>query len=178
MIHFLLPFLIFQNKMVFFDFSSNSNLSEWMVVDDVVMGGRSDGALYINEAGHAVFQGTVSLENNGGFSSIRHRFPSKKVEGNNKVLIKLKGDGKRYQFRVKANQYDRHSYISYFQTTGEWQTIEILLADLYPTFRGRRLSMSNFPSQTIAEIAFLIGNKKDESFKLEVDFIYLEKLKF
>jgi len=163
--------------MVVFNFSPSSSLSEWAVVDDIVMGGRSDGGLYLNEAGHAVFKGKVSVENNGGFSSIRHRFQQKKVAGYDKVLIKLKGDGKRYQFRLKANKYDRYSYISYFQTSGEWQTVEILLSDFYPTFRGRRLNRPNFSSQAIAEIAFLIGNKKAESFKLEIDTIYLEKLK-
>ena len=60
-----------------FDFSKESDLRNWRIVDDVVMGGKSDGNFYINKDGHATFSGTVSLENNGGFSSVRHWFKPK-----------------------------------------------------------------------------------------------------
>ncbi|WP_286938426.1 MULTISPECIES: hypothetical protein [unclassified Algoriphagus] len=40
-------------------------------------------------------------------------------------------------------------------------------------FRGRDLNMENFPGDQVEEIAFLIGNKKAESFKLEIDYIKL-----
>ncbi len=160
--------------MVIFDFNPNSDFSNWSVVDDVVMGGRSDGQFFINEKGHAQFQGKVSLENNGGFSSVRYRFNEKKITDFQKVVIRLKGDGKRYQYRTKTNSSDRHSYISYFETTGEWQNVTINLTDLYPTFRGRQLSIPNFPAEQMAEIAFLIANKKAETFCLEIDSITLE----
>ena len=133
------------HSMILFDFDSNSDLSNWRIVDDTVMGGRSDGNFGINTAGHGVFQGEVSLENNGGFSSVRYRFPTQKVEGFAIVQLRLKGDGKRYQFRVKSNQADRHSYIYYFQTTEDWQVIEIPLAEMEPKFRGRALNLPNYP---------------------------------
>ena len=57
-----------------FDFNSDANVSRWRVVDDVVMGGRSKGNLKINEEGNGEFYGAVSIENNGGFSSLRYRF--------------------------------------------------------------------------------------------------------
>ena len=160
--------------MLIFDFKPGSDLKNWYVVDDGVMGGLSAGNLQVNEEGHAVFWGYVSLENNGGFSSIRHRFSPKSVEGFEKVVIRLKGDGKKYQFRVKTSRYDRHSYIAYFQTSGEWETIEIPLGDMYPSFRGWELNMPNFPGETMEELAFLVGNKKAEEFKLEIDSIGLE----
>lgn len=167
------PFLIFQD-MIVFDFNSSSDLSAWAIVDDVVMGGRSDGQFFINKKGHAQFEGKVSLENNGGFSSARYRFSEKEITGFQKIVIRLKGDGKRYQFRIKANLSDRHSYISYFETTGEWQDVEISLTDLYPTFRGRQLMIPNFAAKQMAEIAFLVGNKKAEVFCLEIDSIVLK----
>ncbi len=160
--------------MVIFDFNKESDLVNWMVVDDVVMGGRSAGEFNINEAGNAVFRGKVSLENNGGFSSVRYRFKEKEAENYSKFVIRLKGDGKGYQFRAKSDQYDRHSYIYNFQTTGDWQTIEIPMNEMYPGFRGMKLNMPNFPAKKMEEIAFLISNKKAESFKLEIDWIGLE----
>lgn len=166
---FLIP-----ETMVIFDFEQNSDLSNWQVVDDVVMGGRSAGQCAINTEGNAVFRGQISLENNGGFSSLRYRFAEKKVDQYSKAVIRLKGDGNRYQFRIKSNQNDWHSYISYFQTTGDWQTIEIPLSEMYPTFRGRRLDQPNYPGESLAEVAFLIGNKKEQNFNLEIDWIGLE----
>lgn len=122
-----------------------------------------------------MYQGYVSLENNGGFSSLRCRFQPFAMNEYGTVKVRLKGDSKRYQFRVKSSFYERHSYIGYFETSGEWETIDIPLADLYPAFRGRRLRMDNYPGEQLAEIAFLIGNKKEEDFRLELDWIRLEE---
>jgi len=162
------------DPVVVYDFNRDSKDSDWIVVDDVVMGGRSEGGFTLSEKGHGVFSGKVSLENNGGFSSVRHRFASRNVEEFSKFVIRLKGDGKAYQFRVKSEEYDRHSYISYFQTTGEWQTIEINFSEMYPSFRGRKLDMPNFPGKTMEEITFLISNNKEESYRMEVDLIGIE----
>lgn len=161
-------------KMQLVDFGKDSDLSNWYVVDDVVMGGRSDGNFKINEEGHGVFSGKVSLENNGGFSSVRHILETREISDFSVCKIRLKGDGKRYQFRVKKSRYDRYSYIQYFETSGKWETIKINLADMYPTFRGRRLDMPNFPVEFLEEITFLIANKEPESFRLELDWITLE----
>lgn len=164
----LLYIILMFNTIILVDFSEPNSLSDWRIVDDVVMGGRSDGKFYKTQDGNAAFEGRVSLENNGGFSSIRHRFPKLNVEGRNKVKITLKGDGKAYQFRIKSQTSDYFSYISNFTTTGEWEEVEIVLADMYPAFRGRNLNMLNFESSTIEEVAILIGNKKEENFRLEI----------
>ena len=47
------------------------------------------------------------------------------------------------------------------------------MSDMYPAFRGRRLNMNNLQPNAIQEIAFLIGNKKAETFRLEIDSISL-----
>jgi NADH dehydrogenase [ubiquinone] 1 alpha subcomplex assembly factor 1 len=172
----LLSILFFMNtsNFVIFDFNSNANISQWRVVDDVVMGGRSEGDFKVNKEGNGEFYGHVSTDNNGGFSSLRYRFSSIAIKDFQKIVIKLKGDGKKYQFRVKDNVSNYHSFISTFNTNGSWQTITITLSDMYPAFRGRNLNMGNLSSETIEEVAFLIGNKKKEHFKLEIDTIYLE----
>jgi len=158
--------------MMLYDFSQTSSKSDWQIVDDVVMGGRSDGSFSINQNGIGIFSGKVSLENNGGFSSVRHSLNAKVVP-HTKIKITLKGDGKSYQFRIKSSLYDRHSYISEFTTTGNWEEIVIPLSKMYPAFRGRKLEIPNFNSDQISELAFLIGNKKPESFRLEISKIEL-----
>jgi hypothetical protein len=137
------------------------------------MGGRSDGRMAINEDGNAVFYGKVSLENKGGFSSIRHFFPERPVEDYNHIKIRLKGDGKKYQFRVRSERSESHTYAYEFQTSGAWQTILVPMAEMYPTWRGRRLNIPNYPGLTLTEIALLIGNKRNEAFRLEIDSVIL-----
>ncbi len=161
------------SKHIVFDFDKNTTIDKWIIVDDVVMGGKSSGTFAINKDGHGVFQGDVSLENNGGFSSVRYRFEKIQIGGATKVYIKLKGDGKKYQFRVKSNTGDYYSYITSFSTNGSWQEIELKLKDMYPSFLGRRLNSPNFSNDYIEEVALLIGNKKQESFKILLDKIEL-----
>ncbi len=157
-----------------FDFSPDADVSAWTVEDDTVMGGVSDGHFKVNDAGHGVFFGHVSLENNGGFSSLRYRFDKMKVVDFEKICIRLRGDGKRYQCRVKSNMDEKQSYIAYFETTGKWQTVEIDLAGMKPTYRGETPDLPDYPGETMAEFGLLIGNKKEQDFKLELDWLRLE----
>ena len=160
--------LMISDSLILVDFSLNKKDGSWQIVDDVVMGGRSNGNFFISKQGLGVFYGRVSLENNGGFSSLRYRCETLRTEGFTKAVMKLKGDGKKYQFRIKSSQSERHAYIAVFQTTGEWQTVEINLADMYPAFRGMKLNLPNYPAKQLEEIAFLIGNKVEEDFRLEI----------
>jgi len=158
---------------VMFQFNQNSETNKWIVVDDDVMGGESLSTFKLNTDGYGVFGGSISLENNGGFCSVRYGFEKVQLKRNSKIRIKLLGDGKDYQFRIKSNSGDYYSYITSFTTTGEWQEIEIYLKDMYPSFRGRRLDKPNFSDVYFEEITFLIGNKKKEDFKLMIDRIEL-----
>lgn len=172
-IGFVLLMAIFNTTMIY-DFNKNTSTSDWRIIDDGVMGGLSQGKFSIDAEGNGVFAGNVSLENNGGFSSVRYQFEKIKVTKTSKIRIRLKGDGKDYQFRIKDKKTTYFSYITTFKTSGKWETIEINLKDLYPSFRGQTLKLPNFHSASFEEIVFLIGNKKNESFQLVLDKIELE----
>ena len=145
----------------------NNNNNKWYIVNDDVMGGVSKGNIsYINNT--LIFKGEISLDNNGGFSSIRKYPKNIFVNKNNKIVLTLKGDGKTYYLRVKSNINDYYSYTIPFKTTNNWEIITLQLSDFYPTFRGQKLNMDNFNKRTIQEIGFLIGNKKNEEFKIEI----------
>jgi len=162
------------SSQIIFDFNKNSDVRNWIILDDVVMGGESSGTFKLNADGLGVFEGNISLENNGGFSSVRYRFEKTLIiKGYTKIILKIRGDGKKYQFRIKSNSGDYYSYIAPFLTSGEWQEIEIPLKDMYPSFRGRTIDQPNFSNDYIEEITFLIGNKKKEQFKLLIDKIEL-----
>lgn len=166
--------LVLSTNITIFDFNNNSKMDKWIVVDDGVMGGLSKGIITLNNNGHAVYSGYVTTDNNGGFSSVRYNFETMDVSQFKYVVLKIKGDGRLYQFRLKQNLYDRFSYIYYFETNGEWQEIKIPLNTFYPSYRGYKLNQPNFKGESLEEIAFLIGNKKKESFQLIIDRISLE----
>ncbi|MGC1632667.1 MAG: CIA30 family protein, partial [Gelidibacter sp.] len=132
------------------------------------------GEMSINAAGNALFEGFITTENSGGFSSINHPFVEKVVSNYKAVLMLIKGDGKMYQFRIKERLDQPFSYIHEFQTSGEWETIRIPLASFYPSFRGKALNMPNYNGEIMEEVTFLIGNKKKEYFSLEIKCIWLK----
>jgi len=152
-----------QNSM--FDFSLSDAKNGWLIVNDGVMGGLSKGNIEFTEA-QAKFSGNVSTDNNGGFTMVMNRFKQQSLSEYKAFILEVKGDGKAYQFRVKSNAYQSHSYVYSFTTNGKWQTIEIPFSKLEPRYRGRVVDVSNFEGQQIEEMAFLIGNKRKESFEL------------
>ena len=156
-----------------YDFDNQSKISKWVIVNDDVMGGVSSCQLGIDKKGNGVFEGLISTANNGGFSSIRLNLDRIEVSEDSYFKIKLKGDNKKYQLRIKTNRSDYHSYVASFQTSSEWETIKIAVKDMYPSFRGRKLNMKNFSSDYFQQITFLVGNKKNERFKLLIDSIEL-----
>ena len=165
---------MFQTPNIIFKFELDSYTKGWQIVDDRVMGGRSQGEFSINQEGFGVFEGYVTTENYGGFSSLRYNFDGIKTKGFDSVVLKLIGDGKSYQFRLKASNIQRHSYIYSFTTTGLDQEIILPLKDFYPSFRGTTLDMPNFDANKIEQIAFLIGNKIKEQFSLKIKSITLK----
>ena len=156
-----------------YDFSKGKGTPGWRIINDGVMGGVSRSSFKLDADGNAVFSGAVSLDNNGGFCSVRYNFKRMNIGKFKSIVLRVKGDGKRYQFRIRHNSNDYYSYITYFQTNGEWQTIELKLDEMYPSFRGRKLDMDNFDKDSIEEIAFLIGNGKEEKFSIKIDRIQL-----
>lgn len=158
---------------IIFDFNKKSDLKKWVIIDDIVMGGKSSGSIELSPQGHGVFKGKVSLDNYGGFSSVRNRFQRKWITDFTKIVLKIKGDGKNYQFRMRANSDDYYAYIYKFTTNGDWQEIDITIKNMYPSFRGRKLDKPNFSEDYIEEIAFLIANKNEERFKLLINKIEL-----
>ena len=156
-----------------FDFNKDSDISNWTIVNDGVMGGVSQSEMIINDDGHALFTGKVSLDYNGGFASVRYNPKTIDVKAYTTLVIRCKGPAKQYQVRTKSSTDERHSYIQYIDVSEEWKEIEVDMSTMYPTFRGRKLDMPYYPKEALSEFAILIGNKKYEEFALEIDWIQL-----
>lgn len=158
-----------------FDANSTNNPGKWFVLNDGVMGGRSQGDYHTLPGGIIKFSGEISLKNNGGFSSLRYGLPLTYIGDNTHMILKIKGDGKPYQLRIKKDRQHDYSYAAYFETSGDWQEIFLPLADFYPVFRGRRLTIPLFKADSLSEVGFLFGNKKEEKFSILIQSIHLVK---
>ncbi len=154
-----------------FDFTKNSSIKEWLIVNDGVMGGFSKGKISLTDEGHARFNGHVSLENNGGFTSVRYYAPSVAVDPKQSAILRVKGDGNEYQFRISHKNQVEYSYVATFKTSGDWETIIIPLSSMAPTYRGQKMDLPNFNFKKIEEVQFLIGNGKEQDFELLIDCI-------
>ena len=146
----------------------------WMNVDDVVMGGVSDSAMQLSLDGTAVFAGNLSLENSGGFASVRTVLAHRNYAEFDGFRLRVKGDGKRYSFRARNDdRFDGIVYRFDFDTVpGEWQEIDLPFAGFVPSFRGRTLAdVPPLDSANIAQIGFLISNRQAGDFRLEVGWI-------
>ena len=145
--------------------------SGWVVVNDGVMGGVSQSRAELSNRGTLWFTGTVSLENNGGFASIRHTSEAFGIGPGDGISVNVKGDGRKYQLRVRtSNRFDGIAYKADFQTVnGAWQELQIPWADFTATYRGR--SIPGAPAlngEKIAQVGFLIADGVQGDFELEI----------
>ena len=85
------------------NFDSKQSISKWKTINDDVMGGISTSDIIYNNNDYAIFSGNVSLENNGGFASIRRQLSGVNLYNKKSIVLKVKGDGKNYQLRIKTD---------------------------------------------------------------------------
>ncbi len=166
-------------NLLVFGFDDPAEISKWRVVNDGVMGGLSQGKIVPTGDRTALFHGVLSLDNNGGFSSTRTTPTAYNLEGYDALEIRVRGDGRTYQFRIRTN--DRFDGIAYRQTfstsSGEWLTIQLPINDFVPVFRGRMLQdAAALSAAEIRQIGFLIADQQDGPFNLEIDWIKALKL--
>jgi hypothetical protein len=159
---------------VVFDFDTPDQVQDWLAVNDGVMGGISQSRMIFSSAGTAIFQGDVSLENNGGFASVRTYPVNYQLDDFEGLLLRVNGDGQRYKFRLRANDYfDGIAYQTDFQTHPDsWLTIRMPFDQFVPVFRG--VVVPDAPpldGASIAQMGFMISNKQAGPFQLEVDWI-------
>ena len=142
----------------------------WSIVNDTVMGGRSSSRWFSNSSTTSTFEGFLSLQNNGGFASVRHELKKIDLTNTDGIYLKVKGDGRKYQFRIRSQVSRWANYSQEFKTKeGKVQTFYLPYKDFKAGWRGR--SITDLPVLTgkdIKGIGFLLGDKIEGKFKLEV----------
>ncbi|CAH7286034.1 CIA30 family protein [Vibrio chagasii] len=151
------------------DFTQASEHQKWSAINDNVMGGISTGGL-IYDGKQSLFKGDLSLENNGGFSSINRSLESLNPTVNN-VELSFVGDGRTYQLRFTTwkDSY-RTNYKHSFETIqGEQLKKVFKLEDFQAVFRGRLLNNApELKAQDIKQFGFLIADKQPLPFELKL----------
>ncbi len=153
---------------------ARAQASSWQAVNDGVMGGLSQSQLSGTDAGTAVFMGVVSLENNGGFASVRMSLDEADLSEYEGLAVRVLGDGKRYRLRLRSeDRSDAVAYQAMFDTAGDvWQVLEIPFASFLPTFRGRTpRDAPPLDISKIRQIGFLIADKQEGRFRLEIAWV-------
>lgn len=153
---------------------AGADAGEWSVVNDDVMGGRSTSDVERTDDGTLRFHGHVSLENNGGFASVRTDIGPVDLSSFRGVALRVRGDGRRYQLRLRvAGRWSRIWYKATFETVDdEWIEVRHPFSDFEPTFRGRRPpDAPPLDPSAVRQVGVLIADEREGPFTLEVDRI-------
>lgn len=162
-----------QNTRVY-DFDSEATRGTWRAVNDGVMGGVSRGAYDLTKDGHLHFHGKLSLENNGGFASIRSSGPRHNLKNYQGIILRVRGDGRSYYFTIRTDfRIMAGSYRMAFATTaGKWQEIYLPFEKFRATSFGRTLRYApKLNRARIEGFGIMLADKKPGPFNLEVDWI-------
>lgn len=147
----------------------------WEVVNDGVMGGLSKGSIVMSESGTMVFRGVLSLENDGGFSSVRSGEVPMNLADATGVALRVRGDGRTYQLRIMTDARVRNRRVAFmapFQTkAGEWVEVRVPFNAFAGTWRGDPVTDARLDPAKIEGFGIQLADKKPGAFSLEVDWM-------
>lgn len=156
------------------DFGQKNDIQNWLVANDGVMGGLSEGNIQWKDES-LLFRGTVSLENNGGFSSIRSPYSDMDLSGYETVEVRYRSKGQSMGLTLNL---DQRFYIPNFKTIlettdGEWKTVTVPLLDFkqYQVGRPTGASAAKEDLAEVIRLGIITNDKAPTAFALEVDYV-------
>jgi monofunctional biosynthetic peptidoglycan transglycosylase len=160
------------------DFAGPGAAQKWQAVNDGVMGGVSDGRFRITEEQTLEFFGMLSLENNGGFASVRTKPTDLDIQAGDTFVVRVKGDGREYVLNIYTkSRRMAFSYRAPLPTTkDEWTEVRVPLEDFIPTAFGRRVQgMGPVEPDQINGLGFMLSDKKPGKFQMQVEWVKVER---
>ncbi len=153
------------------DLSDKSEIANWRVLLDGVMGGRSTGVRY-EEDGAMTFKGEINT-NGGGFSSLRRPMRQGMIEGAESLTMRVKSDGRAYKltFRTNASRWGRSvSYqLNIPQTPkGEWTDVTLPLDGFRTSIFGRAVRAKPFEPKAVREMGIILADGIDGPFEFNL----------
>jgi hypothetical protein len=158
------------------DFTEPNVRSQWGVTNDDVMGGVSTSQISAGDKNVLIFSGEISLENNGGFASLRSPIDDYDFSDYEGFLLKIKGDGKTYNLSFRSTKYfTGYNYTHKFQTEKHsWQIVKLPFKNFNLKYYGKEISNFEPPDKSsIKQMSILISDKQQGPFKLEIEWIGL-----
>jgi len=159
---------------VLFDFTGADAVKEWQSVNDSVMGGVSEGKFKITDKKMLEFFGTLSLENNGGFASVRTNAKKLGLEKGDTLIAKVRGDGREYSFNLYLDKpLMAFSYRAAIPTKkDEWIEVKLPLDKFEATSFGRVVKDAGaVKPEEVNALGFMLADKKAGAFKMEIEWI-------
>ena len=160
------------------DFAGPDADQKWQAVNDGVMGGVSDGRFRITHEDTLEFFGTLSLENNGGFASVRSKPTELDIKPGDTIVVRVKGDGREYVLNLYTkSRRMAFSYRASLPTTkDQWTEVAVPLVGFIPTAFGNRVQgMGPVEPDQISSVGFMLSDNKTGPFKLEVGWVKVER---
>lgn len=151
--------------------------SAWSVVNDGVMGGRSNGNVAIADSTMR-FTGTI-VTAGGGFTSVRLTLTGGELMGSDRIQMRVRADERRYGLILDDEHRINGRNVSYradLDTSGDpgvdgWQVVSVAYDDLIPTIFGQVVDAPAFVADEATEIGIIIADGLDGDFVLDVDWV-------
>ncbi|MEM9644563.1 MAG: CIA30 family protein [Planctomycetota bacterium] len=158
---------------VLFGSGRAGSMGGWQTVNDGVMGGRSVGQFGFNAANNLEFFGTLSLENNGGFASVRARSARLPLRNEDFIVLRVRGDGREYSLNLYTqSNLGGYSYRQSFRTrNNEWTEVTLPVGRFFATWRGRTYPNERLDPSRVSGLGIFLGDKRPGPFKLEIESI-------
>jgi monofunctional biosynthetic peptidoglycan transglycosylase len=165
------------NYQTLYDFAETDAANEWQTVNDSVMGGISNGRIRITAEKTMVFYGTLSLDNNGGFASVRSKPQNLDLNMRDTLVVRARGDGREYSLNLYTQRrLTAFSYRAMFTTKeNEWLEVRIPMDRFVATSFGQILKDQPLDPKEVNGLGILLGDKNEGPFKLEIEWIKVMK---
>lgn len=158
------------------DFGKEKAGQTWRILNDGVMGGRSASTIDYSED-HLRFAGTISLENNGGFASMRSPYGSMDLSEYKELRMRVRGDGSSFGMVLETSRtWFYPNYKVTFDATEEWQELVFSLRDFdeYVVGRKQGKKMTDKNLQNVIRLGIITNDKAAKPFQLDIDYIELK----
>ncbi|GDY13409.1 CIA30 family protein [Planctomycetota bacterium] len=168
------------------DFAAAQALAQWQAVNDDIMGGESTGAASITPEQHLLFTGKLSLDNNGGFVSLRSKSQPLGLTKDSIIVLRVRGDGRAYTVTLwtkgplknyvesaQKNETGMEDLLNYRAglptKKGEWQDIELPVSIFKANLMGQELPSAGLEKpETIVSLGLGLSDHQAGPFQLEV----------
>lgn len=152
------------------EFSDPAAAAGWRAIYDRVMGGLSTSRLAHDPSGHAVFEGVVSLERNGGFASVRSAPAALGLPGARSCVIDARGPALRFKLNLLTEDtFDGLVYQAPFIPETRRQVLHIPLSRFVARFRGREVPAAPpLDPVCIRQVGLMLADRQAGPFALAV----------